>query len=459
MLFSLDMKFLVFNLFVVFSLYSQVQVDLETALDTAYEYNKQLLILEEMVNEAKAGKIISLAAWLPSLEATSLNFFNASYQTFYNMQNTFATIFSLSQNLFETDAYYDLKISDLNLKKVEFLYETLKNEITYDVKSSYYKIIYDLEKVATQKEHVDLLAALLQRMKDRLKIGEAIALNVNQSQVAYITQKTKFVEAVKILKDDLHAFSKLLGFNPEEIEFVIRDERFDFAKYPFLEKLFLAADGSQEVLHLFSKSTIDELEREIIVNNPSLKTQNMALKMMNETVKKSLGEYFPKLQFVANYGGLPNPFVFYPSSSFTNQVFQFGVGLELKWNLFDGLKREGTIKKTKHQKMASFYELENITQKVAVDFSNSIIGIETAIAQVISSQDNVGLAEETRKLAFDQLEIGYYTIYDYQIALDQLVQVKNMLSEAKYQLFRSYFDLEKVVGKPINEKELHHGKY
>lgn len=446
------MRFLFIFPFLITPVFSEILIDLDQSLNLAYEKNQQLLILTEMVQEAKAGKTISLSNWLPQIEGYSAGYYNGDPQIFpLNSHTTFLTNLRLSQTLFEVKSYYDVKISDLNFKKVDLLYQSLKNDITFAVRKQYYKVVLDIEKVATQQENVNLLTQLLKRMKDRLKIGEAIALNVNQSQVALASQKSKYYQSLKVLKDDLHELAYLLGYNPDEIEIETKDKWFSIDSFSFLNDLYLRAKTQDDIAYVFSKNEILTLETEVIRSNPVIKMQNMALKMMNETLKKSYGEYFPKLQLIANYGGLPNPFDFYPSTHINNQVFQYGVGLELKWNLFDGLKREGTIQKTRHQKLAAYHELENLTQKVSVGFKDSITGLQTAIAQIISSEENVSLAKLTVEQAYDQLEIGYYTIYDYQIALDQLVQVRNQLSESKFDYYLAFFELEKVLGKEIGK--------
>lgn len=447
------MRLLLINLIFWSSLYGHLTIDLEEALSLAYQKNKALLVLEDLVDEAKAGKKISLSAWLPHLEAMTQGYYNAKYQTFYNAQNLFSSQLTLTQNILEMGAYYDVKISDLNVKKVELLYESLKNDITFEVKKSYYKVVYDLETLATQNEHVQLLSALLKRMKDRLKIGEAIALNVNQAQVALASQKTVYYQALKQFKNDLDDLATKIGFDPDEIKLELKTKAFDFEAFPYLKNLYSRIKSQDESFVAFSDQEILFFEQQINLFNPLLKTQQMALRMMNENVKRSYAEYYPKVQLVANYGGLPNPYIFYPSSKFTNQNFQFGMGLELTWNLFDGLKREGVIQKSRAQKMASFHELENLTQQVSLHFKESINGIQSAISQVFSSQDNVQLAELTQLQALDQFEIGYYTIYDYEIAIDQVVRVKNQLSEAKYMLFTAYFSLEKTLGYRLDEKE------
>ena len=440
-----------FCFIVSFQAFGQLCVDLDQALGLAFEKNRDLLILNEMKEEAKAGKTISLSSWLPHFQGISEGYYNGSYQSVSNSNNTFLTNLSLTQNLFEMGAYYDVKISDLNYKKVENLYESLKNDITYQVRKQYYKVVLDYEKVATHLETVQLLTSLLKRMKDRLKIGEAIALNVNQSQVALASQKTKYYQALKFLKDDLSQLAYLLGFSPDEVLLETNDKQFYVQSNPFLKELYDKAKKMDDLSVLFSDPEVDFYEKQILIYNPLLKTQSLAVKIMNEQVKKAYGEYFPKVQFVANYGGMPNPFYFYASSNFGNQNLQYGVGLQLNWNFFDGGKREGVIKKTKHQKLAAFHELENITQKINLNFIESMTGLQTAISQVMTEEENVSLAELTLQQAFDQLEIGYYTIYDYQIAVDQVVQVKNSLSEAKFDFFKSYFEFEKVIGKNVME--------
>ncbi len=443
------MKYCFYLVIIISLVQAEEIIDLNQALNLAYKKNQQLLILEEMIQEAKAGKLISLSSFLPHLEGSIQGYYNQTKQQLTGSNNTILSNLSITQNLFQIPAYHEMQITNLELKKAELLYESLKNAITFQVKSSYYKVILDLEKVATQEEHVALLTALLKRMRDKLKIGEAIALNVNQSQVALAAQKTRYYQVLKELKDDRHSLLVTMGYNPDEISFSIQDTQFSFAKYPELRQLMEKGKHLCDLSALFTERDLKQLELKIARFNPVLRAQEMALKVMTEGVKKSQGEYYPKVQLVANYGGTPNPFDFYPSSQFSNQVFQFGVGLELRWNLFDGMKREGLIKKSQHQKLAAFHELENLTQQVALAFTESITGIETGVAQVFSSEENVALADLTQQLAFEQFEIGYYTIYDYQIALDQLIQMKNFLSESKYQLFKSYFELEKVMGCPF----------
>ncbi len=451
------MKYLIIMALSIFPLTAQLVVDLETALNLAYENNQKLLALKELIEEAKAGKTISLSAFYPQVSAFTDGYYNLTYQNVTDSHNTFGSAINLSQSILEVASYYDVKISDLNIKKVQFLYDSLKNDITYDVKRSYYKIVHDLEKVAAHQENVDLLFALNKRMKDRLKIGEAIALNVNQSQVSLASSKTRYYQALKVLKDDLNGFSVLLGFNPEEVHIEIKDSVFQYQYYPYLFSLYEKAKSNQEITRLITQKDVSDFEEKILRHNPIIKTQNMALKMMNESVKRSFSDYYPTVKVYMHYGATPNPYAFYPSSHISNEVFQLGVGLGLHWNLFDGFKREGNIKKTQHRRQSTFYDLESITQKIAYEFTESITGIETSMAQVLSSEENVSLAELTREQAYDQLEIGYYTIYDYQIALDQLVQVKDLLSQSKYELFKSYFELEKVIGKPL-EGDLSHGQ-
>jgi len=450
------LKKLLFLILYLPCLWGDLSVGFDEALDLAMKQNQSLLSLKQLVEEAKAGKIVSMASWLPQISAMTSYFRNSEQQLIALSKNTFLTQISLTQNVFNADAWYDVKIADLEYQKLQLLYDALVNEMTYLAKTAYFKVVLDLEKLETQEEHVRLLSALLKKMQDRLKIGEAIALNVNQSQVALSNAKSRYYQSLKALKDSRSELAVLIGLDPEAFKVDVPEKRLDVRRFDYLEEKFIKTKRQEETPEIFSAHENMALEQLAKQYNPNLKTTRIVFEMMNQEVRRSVGKYFPEVQLVANYGGGPNPFLFYPSSNFNNQSMQLGIGVQLTWNLFDGLRREGNVQRARSRRSSSFHELENTAQHVSLALSESITGIEESLSQVIWTEDNVGLAELTKNLAYDQLEIGYITIYDYQISLDQLVQAKNLLSESKYSLLKNYFSLEKVVGKCLSLSESAH---
>jgi outer membrane protein TolC len=83
-----------------------------------------------------------------------------------------------------------------------------------------------------------------------------------------------------------------------------------------------------------------------------------------------------------------------------------------------------------------------------------IYQIEESVANYISAQANVALAEQTINLTSQQLDVGYSTIYDCQISYDQFIQALNGKNKARFELIKAYFGLKHASGADLEEKNV-----
>ena len=75
-----------------------------------------------------------------------------------------------------------------------------------------------------------------------------------------------------------------------------------------------------------------------------------------------------------------------------------------------------------------------------------IFDITESVANYVTAQGNVALAEQTLDLANKQLEIGYLTVFDYQIVVDGLIQALYIRDRARYDLIKGYYGLIHATG-------------
>ena len=451
-------------------------IDLTQSEQLALEQNKQVLAMRELYKRAQEGKFESFSKWLPEIEAVSNMYANAQKQTLTQSHGTFGTLLSLTQTLFSSDRYFDVKLAALQVRHMGLLLEALENDILFDVRSLYYKIALDHELIQTAKFQIDTLNDMSQKMEAEYSIGTTIELNVNQSKVAIANAMTGYYQKVKGLKVDLDAFSELLGYEPGEVELAIIDEKIPVGSFDELkpkldrvEALFAEQKGiapiykegypySQErvIDQIYSFKEILGWERVAEKANPLLKEKQVEVAMASENVSKRVGEYLPSVNLVANLGAEPNPYDEYPSSSFDNQKMQWGMGLEVRWKLFDGFGRESRLKMSRYQRNSKEYEWQKERQTTFRNVRDKIYEIEESMASLATSKGNVVLADQTVVQARDQLQIGTITIYDFQLALNNLIEARNLLSQSSYQLVNAYYGLRQVSGIDaggINEKD------
>jgi outer membrane protein TolC len=312
-------------------------------------------------------------------------------------------------------------------------------------------------------------------MEDRYKIGTSIAYNVNQSKVLLANATTSYYQAIKKYKVDYDNLLQVMGIDPSSGEIVeIAEGVIPLQDYPELAarieraRAVFAEKGEvgqpifrpdfiqiqqQEQGRLFDRTEVDYWLEMANCLRPDLKVAIKDVAIAQKQVEDRYGEYLPSLQGKVNYGAQPCMFELFPSSHFNNQTFYWGAGIELSWNLFDGFGRERRIAQAKSQKRALECTYQQVLQSTHGEILDTIYAIEEATTELVNSSSNVLLAEQTIQQAAQQLDVGYITIFDYQISVDTLFQAKNNYCRAQYQLLTAYFGLRHAAGVDVWSQE------
>lgn len=466
------------SLFLLSTCFSEMtylkSLTLDQAETIALENSNQVNEVRELLNKAKEGRLEAISKWMPKITAFTTGYAASADQFFTNSKSAFFTQLALTQSIFSSDVYYNIKIASLVEEQLQLLLNAAIIDALYRVRVAYYKVILDIENIHAANDKVELLAYLAKRMEDRFEIGTSILYNVNQSKVAIANATTQYYEAIKQKKVDLDTLAVALGFDPGDVKITMAsidlpvekipelhaklcslkpilnqsthdlDERIfdeDFEEYPESEQ--------RRMKRLYSKAEIRGFEEKALDYQPSLKVYKNQVKIASKEVSKQIGEYIPKTKFHFNYGGAPTNLIELPSSKFTNQTFQWGVGFSLTWLVFDSLGRERRVRQARFERNAKEFKYRKEMQDVYAKVRKSIFEIEESAANFVTAEANSKLAEQTVKLADDQLEIGYATIFDYQITVDNLIQAVNTKNKSRYELLKAYFSLVHATGEDL----------
>ncbi len=428
----------------------------EEAMAMAMRCNKQVLKTRELVYKAELGVLESYTKWLPQLVAES-QVTKSQFEQKPLQDSTvgYLTQLTLTQALFSSGKYYNVVLQKLQKQQLNLIYCALINDLTYRVKSAYYKVVLDKLVMATQAERIELLSNLLKQMEGRLSIGEAIIFQVNQSKVALANATALYYQALRDLKTDRDTLAQVIGMDPAchsvEVESLCQA-----IPVPMISKL---EDAETKVAALPAPTLIRDAHTsffhsqeitywEALSNQqrPDLFQAGLLMTIAAEKVHDRQGTYLPTADLTMEYGGMPALWALYPSKNIEDMSFQWSVGLDVKWLLFDSFGRELSIRQAEAQWRAERYNYLNMQQLVHQEVRKQIWDIEESIAQLAYAKTNVALADELVQQAHDQLDVGYINIFDYEIAVDERVRAKLLRDQAAYNLYTSYLGLQHAVG-------------
>lgn len=460
------MKWLIVFLFAG-ALYSEtLTLSLEKSESIALSHNKEIKTLESLLRKAEMGRLGAASKWLPQVVAMQDAFFSSGEQFFVNDKQGFIAQVGITQSVFESDVYYGIKLAELNVIHLRLLLLAAKNDILFRTRAYYYKLVLDYNTLATRKEHVDLMTSLAGQMRDNFERGTAKLYSVNQARVAAANATTKYYEALKQIRVDGDKLLKILGYDPGSQVIALTTETIPIEGIPLLdkkiahvEKIFAEFEPEGviyergfpktqfiEMRELFTDSEIRRWERLALREQPNILQRQNQVDIACEMVRKGYGAYLPSLNVVGGFGGFQSPWSMRPSTHFSNQNFLYNVGVRFQWTLFDGFGRESAIAGAKAKRSASVFELQKEQQDTLALVREQIFSIENGISQFITAEGNVRLSRQTIYQAKEQLQIGYMTIFDYQIAVDSYIEAENIRNNARYMLILAYYGLRQASG-------------
>jgi outer membrane protein len=199
------------------------------------------------------------------------------------------------------------------------------------------------------------------------------------------------------------------------------------------------AQNDQKVIY-----NLNDCIRIAIENNLELKSSVLRSESSEVNYKQARNELIPNLNMNYNYGLNDGRNIDPFTNGFVNKQLSFSnLGLNLNFNVFNGLRIKNSIKQSKFNLQASEMEIEEAEQ-------NLIIEVTFRYIQILNGKDLLELSKarlETTKGQLDRLEAHYNQGYgnpaDYtdmlgQYSMDEIgiINATNTLEEAVLNLIR-----------------------
>ncbi|WP_149276788.1 TolC family protein [Pareuzebyella sediminis] len=205
------------------------------------------------------------------------------------------------------------------------------------------------------------------------------------------------------------------------------------------------------LIQFIPRLKLDELIAQAEDNNVAIlqTKRNLAINAYDIKVNKS--GYLPTIGLTGSYGWNLNQSAasaFFPGTN--NQTWNFGLGANLTWNLFDG---GGTSVRVKNSKIA--FENQELLQdqialEVARDIKNALEIYENRLNIFVIQEQNVLTNHNNFERSREQFQLGRITSIEFRQAQINLLNAQTNKNLAKYDAKLAELQLLQLTGQLLN---------
>jgi len=409
-------------------------LSLADAINLALRQSPSILRAQKDLEASRGIVVQTRAIALPTVavggsyaavQRTDIDVFEAPGFTFGTPQNWSSQV-KLVQSLYEGGRMLSaFRAADLTKQQSLLTYQTAIADTVLSVQLAYYDVLLATQQIVVQEASVELLTNELSDTTRRFEAGTVPRFNVLRAEVELANARPKLINARNSFRISKNNLANLLGLNipPGTFEDI---------------PLILSGKLEAEAFDL-------ELPRAVslaLEKRTEIGSLRKAEALRKEDVINARAGYKPVLQGYVGYD-IHNSML---SSDLTVTDHGWIAGVQLSWNLFDGLRTQGRVREA----VANF-------EKAGVDLDDKTRGIELEVRtafsnfmearEVIESQKKVvEEAVEALRLARARSEAGTGTQLDVLSAQTALTEARSTQIQALHDYEAARAKLQRAVG-------------
>jgi len=308
----------------------------------------------------------------------------------------------------------EIDVAKANLLASDLAFNDTHRRIIFQVAEAYYRLLNAQGQRQAAESSLENAKAVEEDAKARLENGLAtkpdeLEATAARAQADFDLQAA--VGAVDIARGDL---ATALGVDPGTAFHV---EGIDQLKLP----------------SSIADSVDEEMDR-AFTHRPDLLEQLARLRAAGASVKQARSAYFPTLSFKGD-GGLARAYGqqdLLPGSYAQAEVWD--AELDLRWNLFDGARREYRIAQANADKKAAQASIDALRDQIADQVWAAYTNMRTALRQQQAAAALLAASQESYEAAHESYGYGVRNLLDVVSAQKALAQARSEDISARTQL-------------------------
>jgi outer membrane protein TolC len=315
----------------------------------------------------------------------------------------------------------EVDVAKANLIIANLEFNNTHRELIFDVTAAYFRLLNAKGQRASAEISLKNAQAIEADADNRLKNGLAtrpdlLEATAARAQADYDLQAT--LGAEKISQGEL---ASLMGL-PAETE------------------LHVQSISELPIPQAIANSLDDEIQR-ALRQRPELLVEIARIRSAKGLLKQARSTYFPTIRFVGN-GGLARAYGqqdLYPGHYAEGNVWT--AGLEMRWTLFNGAKREEQVIAAKADERAAEARLNELRDQIDEEVFASYTNLQTALRQQVAAAALLAASSQSYEAARQSYGFGLRSQLDVISAQKAFAQASSEDVTARSQLLLQVADL------------------
>jgi outer membrane protein len=361
---------------------------------------------------------------LPPAERTNV-FANFSL----GQDQNWASQIKLTQSLYEGGKINSaLRVAKLTHDQSLLQYQTVVADAVLLTETAYFDVLLSQQQITVEEASVELLNRELTETTRRYDAGTVPRFNVLRAEVELANEQPKLIQARNAYRIAKNNLAIVLGFN-------IPKEALEDIPLALSDKL--QAEPLQVELPAAIKTALQR--------RTELGSLQKDVELRAEDVINARSGYLPTLEAYGGYDIHNSLF----SPDLTEQVHGWIAGVQMNWNIFDGLQTRGKVLQARALHEKAGIELQDTGRRIELEVRTAFSNFREA-EEVLKSQEKVvEEAEEALRLARARADAGSATQLDVLTAQTSLTTSRTTQVQALHDYAVARAKLQRSMGLPL----------
>ena len=401
-------------------------VTLQEALEMARDVNPTIIQAEGQVQNAGAGKLQAMGAWLPSISAGS-NYSAQPGRPYYNTTigdtvtpTSSSMSGSLSASLQVFDGFRRIaenRSASAELGNANAALVNQEFQIALQTKQAFFNALAADELVRVSQRSIQRAEEQLRMSRDKLAAGSAIRSDTLQSVVELGSARLQLLQAETARATAEANLARLIG-----VDGSVRAER----------------DSS--LLQPVVLDTV-QLRMEAVAQSPSVLQADASVKVAEASVAVARAAYFPTV--TASYSrSLSGP-------QFNQLNGSWSARVGLSWSIFNGFSREAGVTRSVTSRNSARAQADDARRVVQANLTQYLASLASAEQSLTIAQASVAAATEGLRVQQERYGLGMATIVDVLTSQISLDQAEVDVVRARFDFLVAKAQIEALIGREL----------
>ena len=307
-------------------------------------------------------------------------------------------------------------------------YQAVIADTLLEVRTAYYDVLLAEQQIAVQQAAVTLLSQELENTRRRQEAGAVPRFDVLRGEVKVANARPQVIRAQNRFRTAKYDLVNALGYNVptnvlEDIPLALTTQ-LDTAPYhlALAEALVLAR-----------------------ARRPELHSARTDVELQGERVKMARSGYLPSLGVYGGYKAYNHEY----RDDFDDATHGVVAGVEMKWDIFDGLGTRGRVVEARAREAKAGVSLTDLDRRVEKEVRTAWSGFIEAREVLASQEKNVERADEAIRLASSRYDAGSGTQLDVLDAQTSLTEARTTQIDAARDYLVARAKLERAIGHDV----------